>query len=225
MRRRLSQRGGEGGFSLLEMVVAVALIGLLGLLATETARFSRDGYERGLQSSEALDERRALRRFFSALLAEAEPVSLEDDEGRLAVFFEGDAERLTVLAPYAALAGLARRGPLAALAQRPGLAVLSLGFRRDAGGEGALVLEHAPFTHDAQLRREASGEALLLGPLRDARWRYFGREPEQAPEDAAWREQWRLRENTPLAVSLSIDGGGFRPEAPLVARPRRVSAE
>lgn len=226
--RRLSAgrpRRGEAGFSLLEAMVAVALVGLLSLVLVETARFSRLGYARSLESSDALRDTGETRRLLTGLIERAEPMTLEDQNGDRALFFDGGPDRLTLLAPYSAL-GLPRHRALAALAARPGLAVFSIGLE-PLEGEGTggstrgLVLRHAPLAPASEPGRALATERpLLLGPAEALAFRYFGPEGDDEDEQA-WRESWRLRRAAPVAVSAAIAGGGFEASAPLVARPLR----
>ena len=224
-KQRRRARRSEGGFSLIETVVAVAVIGLLSLVIYEVASFSRTGYERSLTASERFRDAEAARRLLTQLIARATPVTVEDLEGERAVFFDGRPQRLTLVAPYAAVDVPGSR-TAASLAARPGLAVFSVGLEAHDGAGAALVLRHAPVATAADFTAEPKQGAitLLAAPI-GASFRYFGAADDDESDDRAWMERWRLRATPPLVVSLALEGGGFSRAAPLILKPGLSAAE
>lgn len=215
-------RRGERGFSLMEAVVAIAVIGVLSLVVVEVARLSRTGYERSLAASETYRGAEATRRVVSQLLAQIEPLVLEDQEGDRAVFFDGAQRRLTFLSPYAALAAPGSRAA-EALARRPGLTVVSIGLEPAESGGDALVLRHAPLS--AKEAPEQEGSMILLPAPVEFNARYFGPERDDEPEQTRWQELWRLRAALPRAVSIAIEGPGSSRSAPIVLKLGRNAEE
>ena len=220
-----SSRRGEAGFSLIECVVAVAVIALLSLVTLEVARLSRLGFERSVSASESLRDKQAAQSLLSALLERAQPIIVEDRRGRRATLFDGESDRLTFVAPYAAFNAPGARGA-AALAARPGLALLSLRLEPVGDDGEALVLRHAPVLRAAERGSESLSQALLLAPApANVSFRYFGSERDGERDEKAWREAWRLRARTPLAVSIAIESVGYSSDAPLVLPLGRSAPE
>lgn len=88
----------ERGFTLVEMLVAATLFALVMMLATE-------GLRAGLAAWHAAGRRAAsdaavadAQRFIRRILAEAWPDAVRQDDGALAVAFEGEPTRLRLLA-------------------------------------------------------------------------------------------------------------------------------
>lgn len=202
----MSARDGAAGFSLLEMLVAMTLLGLVGVMVAGGVRFGTQVWARGDALSESAIESRVAGKALAALIADARPIRLRDGTRTAPVLFRGapDAVEFAAAIP-AALAPVAPR--LVRLRHAPGA----------DGGPGALILDHRPLGR-AGLRGdiEARPETLLTG-VEGIRLRYYAAATASAP--AAWHATWSGREALPDLVELTV----LRAGEPLgiVARPRR----
>lgn len=187
MRPPVKQRTGEGGFTLIESLVALALMGLvLSALANITAQWFPN-WNRGLdriQRSELISI--ALQRIGDDLAA-AEYVPANRDAKQ--PFFEGSEQSVTFV--RTAL------GPNAGM----GLDVVRLAETTDKAGL-ATARSRAPFrplplasSHSEQLR---FGEPVLLfrAPFR----LFFA----YAGEDGAWKSSWRDSDKLPAKIRLTV---------------------
>jgi len=104
---RRRSRDGEAGFTLLELLVALALIGLVSLLATGLIRFAADGERRLAARTAEIGDRIAFERQLRRDLNAALPL-LDYDSGRPESSFSGDSHGFRFVA--AAADGPRRRG-------------------------------------------------------------------------------------------------------------------
>ncbi len=187
MRMRASQRTSESGFTLIETLVALALMGLvLSALANLTAQWLPN-WNRGLdrvQRSELIGI--ALQRIADDL-AVAQSVPINRSE-KPQPFFSGSEQAVTFVRTAV--------GPNAGL----GLDVVHLGETTDQGGlatvrSRALFKPLPPESRADQLR---FGEpvVLLRAPYRLS-FAYAG-------EDHAWKSVWRDSERLPSKVRLTV---------------------
>lgn len=99
---------GDAGFTLAELLVALALLALVSALAANGLSFGARAWERGYRGSGALDETRALQDFLRRMIAGAHPYVIDETMQTKFVDFAGQADRIRFVAP--ALPQLARRG-------------------------------------------------------------------------------------------------------------------
>jgi prepilin-type N-terminal cleavage/methylation domain-containing protein len=90
----LSGATGRAGFTLLELLVVAALMGLIGVAASGGLRFGARAWERESATEAAQMEAAALRRFLADALASAAPVRLRDGSREPPALFAGGPERV-----------------------------------------------------------------------------------------------------------------------------------
>jgi general secretion pathway protein J len=186
-RKRTRRASGEHGFTLLEALVAVALMGvLLGMLATLTGHWMANwkaGFDR-VQRADLLGlgvDR------IAADLAAAEYVSLGGDDAR--TFFEGTQTSVTFVRSAI--------GPNAAA----GLEIVRLGEADDARGR-VLVRERAPFA-PVTARAVDAGTVEFTNPIVLAR-PPFGVSFAFAGHDRIWKDTWENVKQLPDAVRITV---------------------
>lgn len=194
---------GERGFSLLEMLVAMTLLGLIGTLAANGIRFGTQSWERAQQVSDRMLEDQALRRFLRAQIGAARAVRAADGSRTPPVVFDGGSQSLTILAPIRAALG------------PPGLQLIRIGLVTDPGGNEGLALGWT--SASGQGLAGGSPAAPSLEPLgRDTTGlslRYFGPNPEG---EVTWQPLWAGRAMLPQLVELTLIGSDGPRGAPLV---------
>lgn len=197
--------GPIAGFTLLELVVALAVLALLMLLLTGGVRSSLDLLDRAATRSEAIEDlplaHQALRRILAGAMPVTLPPPANDEPAQIR--FAGDASWLELVGhlPEPAGGGTWR----IALATHDG----------DAGR--ALVLRWIPL--DATEGSSPGGEAVLLEHIAGLRLAYLGDDgPGLAP---AWADSWRDRRRLPrlVRVEVSFPIGDDRLWPPLVVAP------
>jgi general secretion pathway protein J len=179
--------GGESGFSLLEALVSVALMGmLLAMLATVTGQWMthwRTGFDR-VQAADLIGL--GIDRI-AADLAAAQYVSLGDDGAQ--TFFEGTASSVTFVRSAI--------GPNASA----GLEIVRLSEDEDARGR-VLVRARAPFAPvtakavDTGAVEFTNPIVLVRPPLRVS-FAFAG-------HDRVWKESWEDAKQLPEAVRVTV---------------------
>lgn len=218
-RRPSRRRVGCAGFTLVETLVAVSLIGLVSLLLIEAARFASSGYERRLDISDAARARVEGYARLRDLFESATPAVYKTEEGKLLSYFDGDGSSLRFVAPYALLGAGAR----------PGLALIELALA-PAESPDRLVALHQPFALGGE---PAPPQALTMiegvGAIRSD---YFdpGADPsdpfylefdlESADGDPVWRATWKGHSTQPGLVRLRLADVKGKEWPALVAAPR-----
>lgn len=209
------RRTRSAGFTLLELLVALALLGLLATMSLGGVRLGARTWETVTERSEMTGRTLMVRSFLLRELAQAMPVMVPGpgDSERLA--YDGESDSLTFVAPLAPHFGLGG-------AQRLRLAIVD--GDEGAGGGKRLVLLRRPFHPDDEFNAddEERDEAhLLLDGIADAAFSYRA-----AGEDSGWSDTWQERREAPGIVRLEIS---FRESVagdwPALLAARRITAD
>jgi len=192
------------GFTLLELVVALAVLALLTLLLADGVRSSLDLLDRAATRSEAIEDLPLVQQALRRILAGALPVTLpprRDDEPA-PVRFAGDATWLELVGHLPEPAG-------------GGTWRIALAARGDIAGS-ALMLRWTPV--EASEGSHAGGEAVLLEHIAGLRLAYLGDDPGLAP---AWADSWHNRQRLPrlVRIEVSFPAGDERIWPALVVAP------
>jgi len=195
------------GFTLLELLVAMALLALLATTLTGSLRFGARSWDAAAERGRTWSEVAAVQDFLRNTLSQAQPLppraGAEPPPG-----FEGDAGGLRLVAPLGE-----RFGP-------PGLYRLELRIVPSAAGLG-LRLSWRPLESEAG----AGGQRLLLEGFDRLAFAYRGA-PAADGTPAPWRNAWPAAEPPPHLLRLE----GTRPVSgreswiPLLL-PLRVEAD
>ena len=198
------------GFTLLEMLLAITLLGmLLTLLATALVGANRAA-AKGERYGERLDEMRAAQNFLHRALGATLPLDLSDtdtDTDRLVVF-EGSAQSMRFAASLNnALGGGIRLHILEKVPAGNGSA-LRVRFARAATAGGG----------------EWGQPQILVRDVRALRFSYRGRDERGQP--TGWLDRWPWPSRVPQAVRIELTGDGMvRWPAQVVALRLELSAQ
>jgi general secretion pathway protein J len=161
----------ERGFSLIELLVALAVFALIGALVASAVRAGLGGARRMDAHAERLEEVRLSQTFLRRQLGLAQPVFWRDDERR-SLAFEGAPDHVDFVAEAAPQLGGGARV-----------------FRVARTADGVELL-WAPLAADAaSFAFERAQRRLLVGRLGAVRFSYFGAVESNRPP--TWREDWR----------------------------------
>ncbi|WP_295881471.1 prepilin-type N-terminal cleavage/methylation domain-containing protein [uncultured Thiohalocapsa sp.] len=213
-RRRRACR--QGGFTLVELLIALVLVSVITVLMFSGLRLGSRAWEGVEALSERVNDLRVARNFIEQTLRQTRPASVIFDGEQLPVF-AGDAERLELAAPLSEHVGI------------PGLYILRL-VREAAGDHDRLVLvrwllhrevleggdDHPPWEPlldsnvalddagplDRDIAEGAYGRTVLLPRVETFELAYFGiGEGESEPE---WFEEWVNQRRLPLKVRIAL---------------------
>lgn len=208
-------RSPDAGFTLLELMVALALLGLLATMSLGGVRLGARTWETVTVRSEETGRALMVRAFLSRELSQAMPLLLSTSDGSERLAYEGEPDSLTFVSPLAAHFGLGG-------AQRLRLAVLE--------GEGGpedgkrLVLLRRPFHVDESFDADDAQRDevhVLLDGIAEAAFSYRA-----VGDESGWSDTWRDEEDLPGLVRLDVafrdaTAGGW----PTLVAVRRITAD
>ena len=180
---------GSAGFALIEVLVSLALLAMILALLPGALRAGNRALNDALALSRPSSSGLTLR-YVAQRLEEALP-HYDHRGGRASkVAFLGLKDRVSFLSPMAS-------GPLGG-----GIYRLDLGVRRGAAsGPAALVLGMALDGDPGAEAQDAGTERVLMGAIRDVRFRYFG---SRTFDDArGWHDDWIDADRLPELVEVS----------------------
>jgi general secretion pathway protein J len=176
---------GEAGFTLLELLISMTLLGLLMLVVLGGLRFGARAWERNEAHATATDDVRLAQTLLRHEIARIYPLFLMDqahlEDGH--VDFDGSENSMSFLAPSPqALANAGR-------------ARITL-TRAEHGGRAALVFSAKP---ELAASNQPYSEVLVQG-LKSLDFSYFGSEqPEEAP---SWHDRWSNEMRLPQLIRV-----------------------
>jgi general secretion pathway protein J len=200
------RRRPSAGFTLLELLIAITLLGLLMAALFGGLRLGARAWDRSEERLSESARLQAVQNFLRDRLAQAYPLYAEDESGRLRLGFEGDpaAVRFVTLMPEYLGTGFAEL-------------VLAVEERSDATD---LVVRWRHFELEPQPDEEAEPQIkVLLEGIEALEIAYFGALARGEP--ARWHEQWLEGSALPQLVRLRVlffeDDRRYWPD--LIVRP------
>jgi general secretion pathway protein J len=190
------RRRGEAGFTLVELLVTLVVLGLFLSLLFGGLRFGTRVWEATGAAGERRDAMEAAHGFLRRALAEARPSLGLDGEGQPLAAFQGGAEALVFLAPLPAHLSLG--GDV--------VVRVALAGERDRLRLVARWSLRWPRPADPAAPEGEPREVVLAEGLRAAAFAYYGRlAGEEVP---AWHDAWDEATNAlPELVRLRVLGG------------------
>jgi general secretion pathway protein J len=185
---------GQGGFTLLEVLLATALLAMALALAFGALRAAVGAVRSGEALIERTDEVRVAQEFLRRQFSHAMPLAFEEmeDNGERKLF-EADAEFVRFVAPMPGY--LSRGGPH----------VQWLQVSRERDGY-ALSFDHAQLNgYDPEMPKpeDARPPVLLLEGMADARFEY--RALDETGELGEWTDAWDDPQQMPMMVRLLVE--------------------
>lgn len=181
------------GFTLLELLIAITLLGLLmaGLLGG--LRLGARAWETGTQRLDDNARLLAVHGFLADRLGHAMPVYVLDaGELREAVAFDGRADQLSMVTTLPDQLG-------------PGLHTVTLALLDDDDDPARLVLGWRPFRLDqdgAPVEPDGGGSRVLLDGIEELELAYYG--APEAGSEPFWQTVWQSPDLLPTLIRLRI---------------------
>jgi general secretion pathway protein J len=183
----------EAGFTLVELLVALALFSLLVTLLFDNVRGGVQAWRHGSQYAEDLGRRANVQDSLRRLIGNLYPMAVADSGGVPRIDFEGSNEFISFLgsAPIVVSAGGQFRYKV---------------FIEQQQGRMDLVMSATPALADPG-DASAPTKAVLMADIAQAEFTYFGDAPNE--RRLRWQDGWRLRADIPKLVRVRVS---FRSE-------------
>ena len=182
----------ERGFTLLEALVAMILLGLMMAVMTGSIRFAGQSRDAATTRIDGLDNMRIAQDFMRQTLTQAHPKRWTKVVGR-PFLFRGERDELFMAAPLTARVGVG------------GLFLLKFSLVEEGRDKGKkLVMARMFPTPDMQEMPDFStaDTTVLAEDLSDVEFGYLGREDDNT--DPTWVEDWHEPARMPEAVRVRI---------------------
>ncbi len=192
----------QEGFSLIEVLVALALVSLLSVLALNSLEFGIEAWRRSSGNASELDDRIHAEGFLRQVLTQASPRFVTRVGATGYVDFEGRATSLRLIAePPQSLAG---SGPL----------IVSLEVEA-SDSHRKLLISSRPELAKGQTPASMS-RRVLLQDIGQAEFAYFG----SKGSSAGWHREWIRETHLPELIRMSLRKGEGTGEINVLVRPR-----
>lgn len=209
----------NGGFTLVELLVAMTLIGLLFVALFGGLRFGTRVWEAGVERGEDFAEVEVTQALLRRQLDQLLPLPVPDQQEQ-EISFSGEQERLTFTAPAPSQFGLG------------GIYYFDLFAERAEPGQ-RLVLRWQLYRpdRDEPFNEEESQQRTLLENIEAVQFGYYG-DPEQFEigerlDKGEWRERWVGADLPPQLIAVRIvfpeNDSRYWPE--LIIAPRSTTGE
>jgi general secretion pathway protein J len=189
---RSDRRRRRAGFTLLELLVALALLAALTVILMSALEFGTQVWRRGDQGAAAADLAVAYRTLQNNI-ERALPIPERVEQSNAAVMaFDGTADALTLVVANPGRVGLL------------GDTVLRL-ERNSGAGAPFLGISWAPYDPKQRLTIDTFNETLtLLADVRAVSFRYFGaRDEDDGPP--RWSDEWRSQSRLPRVIAIDLE--------------------
>ena len=175
----------QTGFTLLELVVAITLMGLVLVLLYGGLRLGLNSWDSGEARAETTNRLRLVEEFLRRQLAQSMTVYRTNDQQEKVVVFVGQANGIEFVAPMLAQLG---QGGLYRV--------------RIEVADGRLWVRWRPYLPGDPNAGEER-ETVLLDGVSALEWAYFGpeRDDDRQPR---WRSDWTSSERRPVLVRLNL---------------------
>ena len=187
----------QTGFTLLELVVAITLMGVVLVLLYSGLRLGLNGWDGGEARAEATNRLRLVEEFLRRQLAQSMTVyqtnnqqenwqeNRQENRQENVVVFTGQADRIEFVAPMLAQLG---QGGLYRV--------------RIEVGDGRLWIRWRPYL-PADPNAGEERETVLLEKVSSVEWAYFGAERDDDPQPQ-WHSAWTQATRRPKLVRLNL---------------------
>lgn len=182
-----TRHSGQAGFTLLELVVAITLMGLVLIVLYSGLRLGLNSWDGGEQRAEATNRLRLAQEFLRRQLMQSITVYQMNEKQERLVAFTGRSDAIEFIAPMLAQLG---QGGLYRV--------------RIEADDGRLWVRWRPYS-PADPEAGEERKTVLLEGVSDVEWAYFG--PEQDDDPASpfrWRSDWTSTQRRPQLARLNL---------------------
>ena len=173
----------EAGFTLIEVIVSLGIVGLITTVMFSGLRVGMDTWERGSGKIAEIESRARIERLIRRQISLASPFEFEKDDGSL-ILFAGVDRRIQFVSSYSVIDGAAEARKIT--------------YEVDGGRfnyDEQFVFELDPFDI-------SEGPMEVLGDFKVVEFRYLGLGRDG---ELQWMDEWELGAGLPGAVQVQIE--------------------
>ena len=176
-------RNCQKGFTLLELTVSIAIIGLIVLIVAAAMRLGYRTVDSGEKRIESLERMRASVNIVDSQIQSEMPLTY-DDEGETKFYFKGERKFMQFATNYSIWGG--EKGYVVAA------------YKVESGDNGKEVL----YVSENIVGIESKRETKLFDNFETIYFEYFFKDPTE--EEGEWVEQWTDEVNIPEKIKLHL---------------------
>jgi general secretion pathway protein J len=180
---------GTGGFTLLELTISIALIGIIVMITIGAMRLGSRAIESGEKRMDYFERTRASFNIIDSQIQSSVPLTYEEEDGKKKYYFQGQREFMQFATNYSVWGG------------EKGYVVVA--YTVKAGDNGKQVL----YVSENTVGIESVRETKLFDTFDRIYFEYFYKDPTE--EKGRWMEQWtgKVGVSTPEKVKFHfVDG-------------------
>ncbi|WP_316233736.1 prepilin-type N-terminal cleavage/methylation domain-containing protein [Bradyrhizobium sp. SZCCHNPS2010] len=177
----------EAGFTLVEMIVALAVFSLLSVLLFHNVKFGVQAWRSGSARADELQRSVVTQELLRRLLGNAYPLIIKQEALQPRIDFEGGSEAVEFLSEAPVVSGGAGRYRFKLFVDR-------------TRQQTDLVMTAAPELASAQ--DNSASRTLLVSDIDHAELAYFGAPSPGAP--GRWNDSWEKQSDVPSLVRLRV---------------------
>jgi general secretion pathway protein J len=182
----------ERGFTLIELVIAMSLLGLILVSLFSGLRLASRSWDAGAVRAEKSNEMRLVQDFIRRAIAQTHPIIWQEATGQPRLSFDGKPHALAFTALLPARAGIG------------GIYLMKLELRDTRQGK-ELLLRRRLYRPDGHVKEDGAETTVLVEGVAVLAFGYYGSENSNDPP--RWRSEWQSAMQLPklVRVSLSTD--------------------
>jgi general secretion pathway protein J len=205
----------QRGFTLLEMIIGITLLGFILVLLYGGLRLSIRSWDSGNQRVESTTRQTIVSDFLRRLLTQTYPLQWKQDDGKKTLAFAGEADNLSFAGPIPARLGTG------------GIYLLELKGVKDIEDSELHLQWRLP---DPKVNKfdfpggpDDTDQAHLAKGLEKIEFAYFG--AENKDDDPAWHDEWHSDTLLPQLIRLRLTGKAGEVWPEIVVTPKVSGAE
>jgi len=180
----------SAGFTLLELLVALALLGILTASMTAGLDFGVRSWRHAHESAEATARLSTVREAVARLIGSARPDYISPNRFDRHLYFEGNPNSISFL------------GPLPEAIAHDIIAIESLSLTDGSDPSKVLVFDWRPDLPRFAEHAPAVASIELMDRVSTLRFRYWGKLPSE--DEAGWHDSWVDQERLPEVVHAQL---------------------
>ena len=210
----MARRNINAGFTLIEVLIAMTLLGVMVVLLFSSMKICADSWQKGEDKITQVNDTAVVYQFFQHHVGTAKPVWNDFSEDNQDFAFQGKSQELQFVSAFPASA------------QKSGLQLFSLNLVKE-GDDQRLQVSIIPFYPPAKGEEWHKEDVTLLENVRNFSLTYFSLDETQT--EGSWQEDWQEQETLPRLVKIKIEteDGNYWPEMiiPLKAEPTKAGSD